>query len=179
MIEIKRIDSSTDTVLEKLIGLYEKAFPPVERRSIESLKEYVDHKETMFFCAVYESGELAGFVTYWLFTGFVYLEHIAVFPEMRNKDIGKQILDFLEANYPGVRLLEVEPNTSELNERRINFYKRNGYEVLDKDYLQPPYPGYGGEGIPLWIMGNQNADPKDKFAEFIRTIKEEVYSYGR
>ena len=68
-----------------------------------------------------------------------YLEHLAVFAEMRNKKIGQQILDWVKEQLQGVRLLEVEPAETEMATRRIHYYERNGYRILDRNYLQPPY----------------------------------------
>lgn len=72
---------------------------------------------------------------------------------MRNKKIGQQILDWVKEQLQGVRLLEVEPAETEMATRRIHYYERNGYRILDRNYLQPPYVK-GGKDFPLWVMGN-------------------------
>lgn len=42
------------------------------------------------------------------------------------------MLDYVAEHLKGVRLLEVEPTEDEMTTRRVNYYRRNGYEVLDK-----------------------------------------------
>lgn len=93
---------------------------------------------------------------------------------MRNRKIGQQVLDWVKEHLKGVRILEVEPAETEIACRRINYYQRNGYVVLDKAYLQPAYRKEGGE-FPLWIMGNEVSQPAEVLKEQIQTIKEKVY----
>lgn len=125
----------------------------------------------MYFNAVECDGELSGLFVYWNLGDFYYLEHLAVYPAMRNKKIGQQVLDFVDRHLKGLRLLEVEPATDEMTTRRVNYYRRNGYEVLDKTYIQPSYHG-AGDACSLWIMGNETTP---RLAEFIGRIKQEVY----
>ncbi len=47
---------------------------------------------------------------------------------MRNLKIGQQVLDYIAEHLDGMRLLE-EPTTDEMTTRRVNYYRRNGYEI--------------------------------------------------
>lgn len=173
MIAISRITDAEDSTFLKLTVLYEEAFPEEERRDIAQLKELLQTEPAMYFNAVRYAGELAGLFVYWDFGSFYYLEHLAVFAEMRNKKIGQKILDWTREHLQGVRILEVEPAETEMATRRINYYRRNGYLILDKTYHQPSYRNDGGE-FPLWIMGNRTEDP-ESLKQQIQTIKEKVY----
>lgn len=175
MVEIRKITSASGELFDRLAELYIQAFPLEERRTTEELKAMVGKREEMTFSAIYESGRPAGLMVYWLFSDFLYLEHLAVFPEMRNLQIGKQVLEYLATAFPGARILEVEPESDELTGRRIGYYRRNGYEVLEKEYLQPAYRKGSGAPLPLWIMGNREEIPSGKLPEYIRTIRREVY----
>lgn len=171
MIQLRRIKQSDDKDLQALTLLYREAFPQEERRNEEQLFRLVDEKREMVFNAIETGGELAGLFVYWEFGDFYYLEHLAVYPEMRNKKIGQQVLDYVRGHLKGDRFLEVEPPLSDMARRRLNYYQRNGYEVVDKDYEQPSYDGER-EGIPLWIMSNStNVDVR----KAVQKIKEEVY----
>ena len=68
-------------------------------------------------------------------------------------EIGQQVLEHVETSLPGIRLLEVEPAEDELTTRRVAFYRRNGYRIVDRSYVQPSYENFG-DAAPLWIMGN-------------------------
>ena len=153
MVTLKRITQAEDEAFRKLTALYTEAFPVEERREIGQLGELLHTEPAMYFNAVECDGQLAGLFVYWDFGSFYYLEHLAVFAEMRNKKIGQQILDWVKEQLQGVRLLEVEPAETEMATRRIHYYERNGYRILDRNYLQPPYVK-GGKDFPLWVMGN-------------------------
>lgn len=174
MIELKRITKPDDYLLDELLVLYTETFPPEERRNLQQLKNFIESRPQMYFNAIEETGELCGLVIYWDFGSFCYLEHLAVFPEKRNRKIGQQVLEFMSRNIKTDHLLEVEPALDELTIRRINYYRRNGYEILDKNYIQSAYSGNKEDEIPLWIMGSPEINP-DKLDEYIRVIRKEVY----
>ena len=90
------------------------------------------------------------------------------------KKIGQQILDWVKEQLQGVRLLEVEPAETEMATRRIHYYERNGYRILDRNYLQPPYVK-GGKDFPLWVMGNGSGQSAEVLNRQIQTIKDKVY----
>lgn len=171
MLKLIRIVDPGDVRLEKLLPLYEEAFPVAERRDAEQLRKLIREKPEMFFNAVECDGELSGLFVYWKFEEFYYLEHLAVYPEMRNKKIGQQVLDYIAAHLSGLRLLEAEPADTEIASRRVNYYRRNGYEVLNDQYRQPSYCACG-YAMSLWLMGNQ---PTDKLKAFEEQIRDKVY----
>ena len=171
MMTLIRITSADDSRLNRLIPLYEESFPESERRKIGQLKRMIENHAPMYFNAIECDGELSGMFVYWDMGDFYYLEHLAVFPEMRNKKIGQQVLDYVAEHLKGVRLLEVEPPEDEMTTRRVNYYRRNGYEVLDKTYVQPSYHALE-DACPLWIMGSEDSP---RLAEQVERIKEEVY----
>ncbi|MDE5610986.1 MAG: GNAT family N-acetyltransferase [Odoribacter sp.] len=174
MIVLERIKSEKEEVFQWLAVLYAEAFPPEERRDMEQLKELLSTEPDMFFNAVKCDGELAGLLVYWDFGTFYYLEHLAVFAELRNRKIGQRILNWVNEHLKGVWVLEVEPDDTEMAKRRIGYYQRNGFRILDKSYLQPAYRP-GGEAFPLWIMGNGTGQSQDDLNRQIQTIKNRVY----
>ena len=172
MVILQRIRSGKEVAFQKLLELYTEAFPPEERRDTEQLAEWLDTKPAMCFNAVECDGVLAGLVVYWDFGTFYYLEHLAVFADMRNKN-GQQILDWIKEHLKGIWVLEVEPADTEMAMRRINYYRRNGFQILDKTYMQPSYRS-GGEAFPLWIMGNEPGQPQPVFTTYRAPFKRPV-----
>ncbi|MEG1586793.1 MAG: GNAT family N-acetyltransferase [Bacteroidales bacterium] len=175
MIRLNRITQADDLRLTPLIALYEEAFPAEERREIGQLKQLIENNESMFLNAIECDGEPAGLFIYWDMGDFYYLEHLAVFNHMRNKEIGRRVLDWIATNLPGLRLLEVEPDDNEMALRRINYYKRNGYEVITSDYIQPSY-SKDEDACALWIMGNEKTE---HITQYIDIIKQRVYHAPR
>ena len=193
--ELHRITSADDPLLEQLLPLYESAFPEEERRTRKQLSKMLSLTRPMYFNAILATPDdikdfealaedtrallvdtriLCGLFSYWDFDSFYYLEHLATFPQLRNHRIGGKVLTHMEQHFPQLQLLEVEPPTDEITRRRITYYERNGFRILNRDYLQPPYsrPSDENPGFPLWIMGRGTAG---NIEENIRTIHQEVY----
>lgn len=175
MIEVRRIMQSDDRDLAALVTLYELSFPEEERRELIQLKKLIDSTEEMYLNVVLFENKVAGLFVYWKLNGFYYLEHLAVQPELRNQKLGARVLDWAAQNLQGIRLLEVEPDTTEMAARRIGYYKRNGYDILTKAYVQPSYRT-DEEACELWIMGNESTT---NLSDFIEQIKETAYRIPR
>ncbi|GKI22003.1 N-acetyltransferase [Odoribacter laneus] len=172
--ELRRITQMEDPQLPEVIVLYQQAFPASERREVNQLKRLIAGQSSMFFHVIEEGGKLAGLFVYWKLADFYYLEHLAVCPEMRNQKIGQKVLDYIREHLSGEHLLEVEPAVDEITTRRINYYRRNGYEIVEKQYRQPAYDN-PEKSYPLWLMSNRDYPDRRELAEHIQVIKEEVY----
>lgn len=148
----------------ELLELYIDAFPPEERRPVDKMPPA---DPAFNFYAVGD----AGLLTAWEFPDFTYVEHFAVYPHMRGSGIGSEALAALN----GTVVLEVEPpETGEMARRRIAFYERNGFRLLDVDYLQPPYsPGLPSVPLRLMVRGDL---PDVETAIFI--LHSRVYQTG-
>lgn len=156
---------------EALRLLYEQSFPPEERRDWCALP--VDNQAFKLWAIVDddidEEPVEVGLVTVWEFDGFSYVEHFAVQPGLRGAGVGSWVLSQLREPV----ILEVEPagSTPEA-ERRIRFYERNGFRVLDVQYVQPPYsPELPELELKLMLRG----DIEDIDA-VIKTIHKNVYN---
>lgn len=86
MVNLVRITDPTDIRLQKLISLYEEAFPEEERRKIKQLKRLISERSEMYFNAIETDGILAGLFIYWDMQDFYYLEHLAVFTPMPSEE---------------------------------------------------------------------------------------------
>ena len=80
----------------------------------------------------------AGFLAVWEFESFIYIEHFAVDPALRNSGTGSAMLQELVKQYQKPICLEVELPEDELTRRRIGFYERNGFVFNEYPYIQPP-----------------------------------------
>lgn len=170
-LHLRRIEMN-DAVPEDLFLLYEEAFPLEERRDREQLSALIRNEKRMFFCAIEADEEskestLCGFLIYWRFPSFYYLEHFSIFSHLRNLKIGKKVLSLIEKELPMLRLLEVEPAMNELSTRRVLYYKRSGYEILTKEYVQLSYRGEDSS-LQLWIMGSETTNHLEEYLEMIR-----------
>lgn len=137
-----------DTVL----GIYREAFPPEERRSEQSLQELVGSRQISLYLILSDEGEVQGFITSWTFDTFRYVEHFAVDPAQRSGGIGSRALDEYISISKLPVVLEVEPpSDSPLAERRLRFYQRHKFNVIDTGYIQPPY-ATGLPALNLYLL---------------------------
>lgn len=171
MIRLTRITRADDPLLERLVPLYIESFPEAERRDIRQLEQLLTEAPEMYWNAIFDGDELCGLASYWDLGDFYYMEHLAVFPAMRNRKIGQRVLDYWREQLPKLRILEVEPAEEEMARRRIGFYERNGYKVVYKDYIQPSYRA-DEPACSLWIMASA---PHPNIEAYAQKIQEKIY----
>lgn len=170
-----RIRKAEHPSLPLLLRLYTEVFPLKERRHPEELISLLD-EERMYFLEIVEAEQLLGFVIFREFDQFSFVEHFAIFPQYRGRETGSRVLQQLkETSRP--LLLEVEPPTDDINRRRIAFYQRNGFHILELPYFQPPYhPGHSP--IPMLLMSDKPKWVKEKLKLTVSSIHKTVYGVG-
>ena len=92
---------------------------------------------------------------------FIFIEHFEVFECFRGRSLGSKILNELIKKHSKI-ILETEPSTlNDIAKRRVKFYQRNHFEILDKNYIQPSY-GIGKNSLNLWLMGTFSPENLEK-----------------
>lgn len=84
-LSLEKIDSD---VLEELCQLYLEAFPEEERRPLEKWLKLIDEEPMFRILTVMKNGNFVGFMTYWTFPDFTYVEHFAIKPSYRGGGLG-------------------------------------------------------------------------------------------
>ncbi len=170
-----RITSSNDHFAEEIITLYLDTFPEEQRHLKNDFIRLLE-SNTLFNCmAVLMNNSMIGFVNYWEFDEFIYLEHLAVEPPMRGHKLGEKLVKLLQSKSDKPIILEAErAGDSEYGERRLDFYKRLGFEILPVAYSQPPYRP-GGDFIPLELMSDQAEFALSNFDKLRSIMYKEVY----
>lgn len=167
-----------------LLHIYEESFPPEERRPYASAGDFLSflnspEREMGALAAIDDDGRLFGFLTYWRFPAFHYVEHLAVSSEARGSGTGAALVRALAERCGGRILLEVErpelmatPAEAEMARRRIGFYRRLGltpHEGLR--YVQPPYaPGLPGVELMLMTSGLSGEPEAADVEQLIRAV---------
>lgn len=149
-ITIKRItDTENDeyTFAERLLV---NSFPTDEYREIEEQRKNVNNRENFHMNIIYSSTTPVGIISFWEFGTFTYIEHFAILPTLRNCGYGAYAIKELIKKGKNI-ILEVEMPTDETSIRRINFYKRCGLTLCEKEYIQPAYRNDSNE-IPMYLM---------------------------
>ena len=169
--KLRRITSSNNQEAQRLISLHSETFPEYETfQETPLLANLIDNVQSMQFNGIYEENELVGFFIYWDLEDSYYIHFIAVFPELRNRKIGQKVLDWCLENLHLPVFLESEIPYDEITQRRLNFYKRNGFKELANDPAILADVRRGGH--PLWLMGTQEVDD---LTPYLTRIRDEVY----
>jgi hypothetical protein len=154
--------------------LLESAFPEEERRDL-LLQQHLLEMDCTFHCLLIEQGHRPiGFFTYWDFNSFIYLEHFAIAPEERNQGQGSIAFQQFKKQTQEPIVLEAEPPTDALKQRRINFYLRQGMQLWKQTtYVQPPYR-LGGTPVPLLLMGSEGLNEEVNRSEVVKHLHEAI-----
>lgn len=158
--------------------LFLSAFPDEERRTESDQRENIDFNPFMHCLLLTDVDDTPlGFLTYWKFESFTYIEHFAIAPEFRNGGIGCEALSaFIERQHRPIVLEAEIPTANPMALRRIGFYLRNGFVQLSEPYLQPSYPGRNSEPLPMLLLLFAEEGKKHPSAHQMKMkIYQEVY----
>jgi len=171
-ISLKLISNAVE--LEEIRNLYISAFPAEERREFRELTEILQLIECGIDLVLVSGGKIAGFCIVWDFEIFAFIEHFAIDNNLRGLGIGEGVLILLRKIYP-VILLETELPVNEISQRRVKFYQRNGFRMLQRQYFQPSY-GNNKPEIELQLMSTSVDFSVETLDEYILQIREKVYN---
>ncbi len=150
---------------QSLWALYMDNFPPEERRTIEKHKAALSDERFLPYEIYDDTDELLGLFYCWDAGGFVYGEHFVIMPEKRCGGFGRAVIEQLKRLISGkVLILEVEPPVDEMQLRRVEFYKREGFCFNDYEYIHPSYANH--EPYRLNIMSFPRALTCEEFTDF-------------
>lgn len=153
----------------RLYSLLEESFPPDEYRPYEEQAALL--KDGRY--RLYTNLERTVLLSLWHFPDFTFIEHFAVSPHLRNQGLGRQILSEVLTSRSGPVILEAELPDTELAQRRLRFYQRNGFFVNPFPYLQPAYAP-GRNSVPMQILSTEPLTRK-AFEDAKRTLYSQVY----
>ncbi|MDY0343947.1 MAG: GNAT family N-acetyltransferase [Lentimicrobium sp.] len=169
---ILRITRTNEFGFAEIKLLYQRAFTNEERRDPADLDQLLEHPDFSFYLVNHYSWP-AGLIAVWQFPDFVFIEHMAVSEQFRNRRIGANALEQLLALSELPLVLESEQPVDETTSSRLNFYKRQGFQVIDADYLQPPYRKEN-EPLPMVLLSN-HPYPAEEASMIAAAIKAKVY----
>jgi ribosomal protein S18 acetylase RimI-like enzyme len=172
MFQIKQLQENLSEI-QFSKTLYEQSFPLEERRDFYDLIE-IKKNNPLELNILYKEDLPVGILNLWDFKDYLYIEHLAIFPQYRNQKIASNILNLLNKTSKLI-VLEVELPIDEISTRRIEFYRRNSFSVQPYKYYQPPYRK-GEKSIEMHLMANvQKSIAEIKYNEIIDTIRKKVY----
>lgn len=168
--EFIQLTSAEDFYVPEIYASYITSFPEDERRDSQHFKALFTNGRARIH-TILDDRKSIGYQISWPLTGFLFIEHLEVFPQYRGLGYGKQIISELIKNEPKI-VLESEPrNVDETAEKRIQFYEKNNFTVLEENYTQPAY-SHEKKTVSLWLLANWQ--PED-INQIIENIYDVVY----
>lgn len=176
--KLERVDSSHPKWGE-IWDVYEQSFPERERRSARAHAAAQTDGDFHCFAAFDEAGDFAALLFYWEYADTVYVEHLAVNPRMRGRNVGSALMsDFLAAVAPRTVVLEIEPPEDETSRCRKNFYRRLGMVANGFDYVHPSFAsGEKAQPHPLVLMSYPAALTAEQYRTFVEYVLGRVLRY--
>jgi len=133
-----RIKDSKDQWYESFREIYIVSFPVHEQRSEAQHEEALEDKRYHLIIKTDED-KLISFIAYWDFKNYVYIEHLAVNPELRGQNKGSELLEDFAELISKTIILEIDPPLDETSKKRLKFYEKLGYEANPYIHFHPAY----------------------------------------
>ena len=176
MVEFKRMMNTESNDFQQVWNLYVDSFPKNERRDIAGQAHILKLKN--YYCqSVYKDELCVGLLFWWDFKTLKYIEHLAIIPTRQNEGLGSLIMkNFLNQDNSKLILLEVEPPITEIQKKRVQFYKKLDFKMNGYNYMQPAYQKTT-KPIPLTLLTFPSLLNNENYQEFITTCHSEIYSH--
>ena len=118
---------------------------------------------------IWRGEEFIGILFHWNAGAYRYVEHLAVSPALRGRNMGSQALTAF-CRKVGRVILEIDPPVDDISIRRRHFYERLGFVANPYEYIHPSFrkPFTPHQLILMSYPGPLTYDEARGFADFVR-----------
>ncbi len=146
--------TDTDHIYYPIVrALYETSFPVFEKRS-HSQQDLAFNSAAYHLYVYMEQDNFIGFVSYWEFDSYIYIEHYAINQQLRGQGYGSIILQAFMSSHSKRIILEIDPLLDDISKARLGFYQKNNFSENSYAHIHPPYIS-GELGHALIILSTQ------------------------
>ncbi len=118
-------------------NLYARAFPWHEQRDADAKRRALAH-ENYALDAWFDGDMFVGLSGCWTLDDYSYVEHLAIDDRLRAQGYGKRLLgQIMQRNTR--TLLEIDPLTTDIAQKRLRFYQSMGFVANDFSHTHPTY----------------------------------------
>lgn len=162
--EIQKVKNASHPFFDDFWKVYNENFPKEEKRNLLQQAETFTKPEYSLNLYI-EDHTLKGFLAYWIFPSFIFIEHLAIAKSGQGQGLGKIILTrFIEQQEVPI-ILEIEHPEDETSIRRLRFYERLNFIKNKHRHTQPPFIK-GGEPLSLTILSYPEIISEDLYLDF-------------
>ena len=167
MIQISQVYANDSNSLKFIERIYTESFPPDERRDFSDVIRLLEENDDFFIVLLSDENKAVGFISYWEWNDFSYVEHFAVDSSCRGSGYGATAMTEL------LKLIN-NPALDDISQRRIRFYERLGFVLCTRPYTQPPYSPEK-QPLELYLMSFGKIDLNQVFDTVASRIHQKVY----
>ena len=167
------ITSTSHPLYSTFHSVYSESFPIFEQRTPEQQQEAFADRRYRLDAYTSEEGDFIGFLSYWVFSTYIYVEHFAIAPQHRGMGEGGTILRRFIADTKTTNrivILEIGPPIDTISISRQHFYERQGMSLNPFDHRHPPYRE-GFQAHALRIMSSGGKLTPEEYALFSRDLQ--------
>lgn len=145
-----------------------------ERRTLFADKRALN-KPNFKQCYITKNNNNIGYICYWDLGEFIFIEHFAIFKEIRCQGNGTKFFKWFAENQTKPIIFEVDTPVNEISKRRIKFYNNLGFVLNKYNYIQPAYRLLG-KSVPMSIMSQNKELSKNEYNTYVAQIYKNVYN---
>ncbi len=166
------IDSFNHPLYQSFRDLYVESFPIFEQRTATQ-QAYAFQCERYKLLVFTDGDTFLGFISYWDFDTYRYVEHFAVNAVLRGKGYGSRMLQAFLQTTDKVTLLEIDPVVDSVSEARLRFYKKCGFHENPYPHR---HPAYRSEYKPhsLEVLTAKRKITKEEYKRFYMDLSKTV-----
>ena len=162
MIQISQVYANDSNSLKFIERIYTESFPLDERRDFSEVIRLLEENDNFFIVLLSDENKAVGFISYWEWNDFSYVEHFAVDSSCRG------------SGYGATAMTELLKRINNISQRRIRFYERLGFVLCTRSYTQPPYSPEK-QPLELYLMSFGKIDLNQVFDTVASRIHQKVY----
>lgn len=177
--EIIRLTATDHPRYTAFRNIYDISFPIYEQRTVEQQLDAFSDSRYHLDCYIDPVNDLLlGFIAYWRFDSYTYVEHFAIHPNERGKGLGGLILRNLIEQESGRVLLEIDPVTDNVSAARLHFYQLHGFVENQFPHTHPAYrKGYPDHS--LVVLSSGETIPDIEYKRFASDLNRVIMKKGR
>ena len=109
-------------------ALYSSSFPIFEQRT-EEQQAWAFEQAEYHLAGYTDKGRWIGFISYWEFDTYIYVEHFAIDAALRGQGYGSRVLRMFVEQKGKTVLLEIDLIVDEVSAARLRFYTHCGFRM--------------------------------------------------
>jgi ribosomal protein S18 acetylase RimI-like enzyme len=170
--KIHQIKNPRDQYYGEFWRIYTLSFPLDERR-IGTQQSDIFTKPDYFLNTYISDHQFIGFISFWTAKEFIFIEHLAIASEFRNRGFGSIIVRSVVKSNPNPIILEIEPPVDDTSRSRLHFYESLNFKLNDHKHYQPAYHS-GDQPVAMKILSYPDEISDLNYQQFARFQREIV-----